>query len=159
GSVAGEGKLPWSFTPSAARVEVCGVAQLSPQFTRLFRVARWHYHFQYRIQIARALLARQPLALDAQALTALAIGRNIQVNAPGQYRHFAPRTQRRFPGRQGHRDQQIMALYVEQRVRHQTDEQVQIPVRCTAAAQAALSLEANALAISDTGGNLHVEAL
>ena len=56
-------------------------------------------------------------------------------------------------------EDQVVRLDIEQWVRHQANDQVQVAICRAAQARRALALEADTLAVADAGGNLHIQGL
>ncbi|MCY1419472.1 hypothetical protein D9M71_350620 [compost metagenome] len=119
-----------------------------------------HHDFQLGEQVTTlAILGQQTIALNPQALAALAVGTNGQVDLAGQGRHCDLGAQRSFPRCQRHGDDQVVAFHIEQRVRRKLDDQVQVAIGPAAHARCPLALEANALAVGHSGRDLHIQGL
>src|SRR5690606_6330272 len=108
-------------------------------------------------KITTADFRGQTLALDAQALAGLAVRRDGQLDPAVQGGYGDLAAKGRFPRQQRYRDDQIVSLDIEQRMRHQADLQEQVAIRPLADAGCSLALEANHLAIRNTGRNLHLQ--
>src|SRR3989338_2845706 len=148
-----------SCLPVCARIECGLVGQFLPQTIRVAVGFLRHHDLQHRKEVALTRSGSQPAALDAQTLTCLAVRCHCQADPAGERRHIEFGAQCGFPRRQGNRNGQIAACDVEQRMRHETDTQIEITGRAIAETRPALTLETNTFAIGHAGRNLHLQGL
>src|SRR5690606_11894007 len=126
----------------------------------LFRERRGHHDRDDGIEVARAAAgARQPLAREPEPLPVLRPGRHLERHPALERRQLDRRAERRLPGRERKLDVEVAPARPEQRVRREADVEVEIAVRPSAEAGAALPGEAQPLAVGRAARNAHADAL
>src|SRR5437879_353414 len=152
------------FLDGKVRPRVLGVRS----FERLDRVLQAvgravgrHLHHQTHVEVARRAALRIGHAPpgEAKPLPALAPPGDLQPHRPVRRRHRDGRAADRLADRDRHLDGEVLAVAVEERVRPDLHDEVEVARRGAAAPDAALALHAHARAVAHPGGNLDRDLL
>src|SRR6266568_4275773 len=142
---------------SIARVEPRLARQPFPVRPLALAHARWHLDAQDDIQIAPPAAAlRQSLAANAQLLTVLRSGRNLDVDLTSQRRHRHLCAEHRFPRREVQIKMQIVAFDAEIRVFREANAKEQIACRSAAHSRFAASRQPEPLPFAHARRNFHL---
>ena len=103
-----------------------------------------------------ALQVGDTVARQAEGAPAAGLGRDLHRDLPPERRHLHLGAERRLPRRDRQLDVEIVLAALEDRMRRHVNPEVEVPARAAADAGAALAGRADAGAIADTGGDLHL---
>src|SRR5947208_12004733 len=113
-----------------------------------------HRHLGGDEQVTGALADGDAAALDAEGAARARPRRDAQRDrTPVEGRHLDLGTERRFGEGDGHGEEQVLALAVEQLVGRDMDDYIEVAGRAAVPSRSATALEPDALAVADTGGD------
>src|SRR5262245_6758445 len=151
-----------AFRGGAVGLALARGLELAQQILLAFGQVDRSLDLQLDIEIAARLRAQHAHALAAQTelLAGLRAGGHRDLDASAvDARHLDRAAERRRRDRQRHRAIEMVALALEERVRRDRQEDVEIARRPAAHADFALAGEADAIAVLDARRNVHLQVL
>src|SRR5438105_3842193 len=138
-----------------------GLVQFLEQLSLVLRQAHRRFHGDVAVQVAGVARshALDALAAQAELLAGLRAFGDVDRRIAGQRRHFDLAAERRARDGHRHHAMQVVAVAREDRVLLQADLDVQVAGRPAVGARLAVARAADAHAVVDARGDLHLERL